>query len=867
MTNTIGNGPDMRRAALWYARKGMYVFPVHAPLVDDERGYLCTCERYRHSEHCRKEHPDLYMDNGQHCARPGKHSWMVESWSKESTTNADTIAGWWKRHPDASIGIDCGKSGIVVVDFDTYKPEYDEGLYDALASDGFTETVTVSSGGGGTQLWFKQRDGNRIGSKNDAAPCVDVKGDGGYAVAPPSLHKSGNRYAFDAFFGLGEVEMLVAPDVVAALVQHKRPEPREPRAEWSRASAAEEIALVESMLGIIPPTTSGERDRWVKVMMAVKHHLGSDGWLSFDKWSARGDGYNYDDNLRQWESIESSSVTFGTLAKMARDADDAAYKKAYGEYMVSTKVKDVGSNGAVITLDDDDMNALFGFNPAQVVTNDRQQRSIVADAIKAVSDLVKSEPRFPQAMSRGGLVSRVHVDENGVPAIVQMDAGDLHRVLAAAADWVKEVETKSDVVYVSVPVPRDIPRMLLGSQELTNALPALAGLAECPVFTPQWELHSAAGYDQRSRVFLSTHIQLGDTEPTPANVKRSVDLIDYVLADFPFVDNASRSHAIALMLLPFVRPAIDGPTPMTLISAPQAGTGKGLLASVCLYPGVGNAVNMRPMVTHEDEWRKGLTSIMSSGTPAVIFDNLTGKLSSPSLATALTSIHWQDRMLQQSRDITAPIRTVWCATGNNVEPSEEIARRIVYIRLDANMEVPSERSKFKIKNMGEWLAEHRSELATACITIVRHWVAMGRPLFKDKMKGSYESWTRIVGGILSSVGIPGFLENDSELRESAMSESVAWQAFVEEWFKQHGGERVTTTQLFEIASIPDGLFNAEASGYLNMLADILGGGNERSRMTRLGRELNGIKDRVYAGYKINVGAQNGRTTYRLIRAE
>jgi len=57
-------------------------------------------------------------------------------------------------------------------------------------------------------------------------------------------------------------------------------------------------------------------------------------------------------------------------------------------------------------------------------------------------------------------------------------------------------------------------------------------------------------------------------------------LLDSLLGDFPFADQASRANALALLLLPFVRPLIDGPTPLHLIEAAKPGTGKGLLADV-----------------------------------------------------------------------------------------------------------------------------------------------------------------------------------------------------------------------------------------------------------------------------------------------
>lgn len=119
---------------------------------------------------------------------------------KDATNKVDTVREWWAKWPDANIGLNCGKSGMVVVDLDKHG-EYD-GMaeWDALKSRFGLSLCTSTSitGGGGRHLLFKAPTDKTI--KNSAgklSPGIDVRAEGGYIVLPPSIHPSGNSYAWE----------------------------------------------------------------------------------------------------------------------------------------------------------------------------------------------------------------------------------------------------------------------------------------------------------------------------------------------------------------------------------------------------------------------------------------------------------------------------------------------------------------------------------------------------------------------------------------------------------------------------------------------------------------------------------------------
>ena len=119
------------------------------------------------------------------------------------------VESWLQGWPDANLGIVTGLvSGLIVVDID---PAHggEESLAALEASQGtLPVTQSVRTGRGGRHLYFRHPGGvihNRVGLR----PGIDLRGDGGYVVAPPSLHPNGRRYAWIP--GRGPHEVALSP--------------------------------------------------------------------------------------------------------------------------------------------------------------------------------------------------------------------------------------------------------------------------------------------------------------------------------------------------------------------------------------------------------------------------------------------------------------------------------------------------------------------------------------------------------------------------------------------------------------------------------------------------------------------------------
>jgi Bifunctional DNA primase/polymerase, N-terminal len=199
-------------AALGYAARGIPVYPVHWPHPTPGGASLaCSCPR------------------GPACDRPAKHP-LVRHGVKQATTDPDRIGRWWRRWPQANLGL---ATGII---------------FDALDIDGAAGLATlrhlagpvglrlpgplVATGGGGWHHWFRPTGlGNR---PPRGLSHVDWRGRGGAVLAPPSRHISGGSYRW--LRGLDQRPLPKVPAVLRARLDPIQATPARPAAPAGSAA-------------------------------------------------------------------------------------------------------------------------------------------------------------------------------------------------------------------------------------------------------------------------------------------------------------------------------------------------------------------------------------------------------------------------------------------------------------------------------------------------------------------------------------------------------------------------------------------------------------------------------------------------------
>ncbi|SIN99083.1 AAA family ATPase [Vannielia litorea] len=244
-------------------------------------------------------------------------------WRDKATDDPVKVARWWSKWPDAMPGLPTGEAnGLSVVDLDVGKGK--DGLAAARAI-GITPgdaDLVVRTGGGGLHLFFEHVEGV---TNSASAEGLDVRGEGGYVIAPGAVSRSG-EYRCERG-SLGAARLLGLSPFPSALRRRARPAD-----EPSAPAGGHDIAELRDALRFIP--NNGSYDEWVSTLMALHHgSAGSpDGLALALGWSAGHPGFSHAEVREKWRSFGKADgllVTADSLFAEAKrhgwqgvDADD-----------------------------------------------------------------------------------------------------------------------------------------------------------------------------------------------------------------------------------------------------------------------------------------------------------------------------------------------------------------------------------------------------------------------------------------------------------------------------------------------------------------------------------------------------------------
>lgn len=469
----------------------------------------------------------------------------------------------------------------------------------------------------------------------------------------------------------------------------------------------------------------------------------------------------------------------------------------------------------------------------KIMMSNRPLRVILDESWAAV--LTANDP--PRVFNSYGYLARLRDFGQG-PQIELIDERVAVGLLADVADWF----VAAGKVFVHAAPPKAAAANLIVNPH--PDLPKLDSVITTPVFDRDWRLVTEPGYHAQSRLWM--HQTCGadmppvSEQPTDAEARAALSwFVDELLHDFRFTSRSGLAHTLAALLLPFARRMFNGPTPIHMIEAPSIGSGKSLLADLISMVALGFFLGCTTMPGTEDEVRKKLTAILSRGPAIVAIDNLAGGLWSAQVAAAITAETWEDRLLGKTQMVTYPNRALWLVTSNNPRLSGEIARRCVRIRIDPGEAEPWRRTGFKHDPIREWAMRHRPQLVHALLTLIQHWIRAGAPMLTGAAPlGSFESWSRVIGGIVQHHGVEGFLTDSGDLFELANTDDGQWHAFIVAWWEEFRSTPVNGALLLNLAA-------------RNQLVPFaMGSGNERSQQIKFGRALGGLRDRRFGDFQV-----------------
>lgn len=434
-----------------------------------------------------------------------------------------------------------------------------------------------------------------------------------------------------------------------------------------------------------------------------------------------------------------------------------------------------------VTLSDDGVSAEAKATVYRPGTNATPHGSLEVSTTDFARAVLEAIPPSANLFRRGSVVG-VLVGERGSLRFVTLNENLARLLIETHARIVstRMSEDVSDVIDTTfLPCSKDMAGLVLAAAESSPLVPELVALVNHPVFLPGWKL-AAPGFNAESGIYYDEPDHL---RGVASDLPGTIDVLDDLLGGFPFKDEASRESALALMLTLVVRSAIEGNVPGFLIRAHAERTGKTYLARTCVVAVRADEPPMMQIGAKEEEVEKRLSSAIMAAKPVLVIDNVPAgeTLDSPSLAMLLTAPRWTGRVLGSHALPDLPNDTTVILTGNNVNASGEIAKRLVPIHLEAQDARPQDRTDFPHPDPVAYARANQRRTLAALVGMVRAWDTAGRPEFRGVVFGGYEGWVRIVGGILKVAGSKTFLGQLRTWQDAADEFGAEATTLLEDW--------------------------------------------------------------------------------------
>lgn len=237
----------------------------------------------------------------------------------DATTDLDTIAAWWAAQPEANVGVATGAdSGFFVVDVDPRNG----GAASLAQIPPLPFTLEAATGGGGQHYLFRMPD-FKLRGKLPTGTGIDIKSEGGYIVAPPSVHPDGGTYRWV----VADADVAAAPEWLLSLAKLPPPPTRV-------------VGRVDDPNDDRPGSVYNRTVDWMELLgPAGWTEVKSDGEATLIRRPGKDDGvsaslnYGGSDLLWVWSTstefdTEVSYTKFGAYAQLHHGGDLSAAGKA-----------------------------------------------------------------------------------------------------------------------------------------------------------------------------------------------------------------------------------------------------------------------------------------------------------------------------------------------------------------------------------------------------------------------------------------------------------------------------------------------------------------------------------------------------------
>lgn len=439
--------------------------------------------------------------------------------------------------------------------------------------------------------------------------------------------------------------------------------------------------------------------------------------------------------------------------------------------------------------------------------------------------------------------------------ILPASSGWVTTEMDRAARWKKQRIVDGEMIESRIDAPAGIARFLL-EQVGAWRLPYLAGIVECPTLRADGSILEKEGFDKDTGLFFDAGGTAFDPipiNPTKAQAEAAMDALCDVVKDFPYATDADRSVSLSGILTVPVRHMLRD-APLHCASSPRPRSGKSYQSDLAALIATGRTAPAMSAADSPDEEEKRIVSILVSGTPLALIDNIDEPLRSPRLCSAITQDTYRGRLLGGNRLADLSTKLVWFASGNNLRLHDDLNPRALLCYLLPDTDRPEER-QFD-RDLKRWTLEQRHRLAPAAITVLRAYIVAGSPAQNLKGFGSAPDWSALVRSALVWLGRADPAETQNRLRQNDPVASRLAQ-LLESWHAAHREMELSAADLARSAGSHPHL---EAA-----LKEIASRDGERINTRVLGNYLMAHQDRIESGLKLLVGdTRQGARLYRVV---
>jgi hypothetical protein len=350
-------------------------------------------------------------------------------------------------------------------------------------------------------------------------------------------------------------------------------------------------------------------------------------------------------------------------------------------------------------------------------------------------------------------------------------------------------------IYKRQLFPRDAVSVVVNAPHGAPNVKTLRGATTVPIVRADGSILDTAGYDEATQLLYEPDPGMEQVRvsehPSAEEMRQAKYWVDEVIGGFPFSTPTDRVNYVTFLLSPFLRVAVPGPRKMVVMDARQPGTGKTLLAKVAHM--IHGGVMRGPVPSEETEVVKDIATILlNTSSPIVTYDNVEGLLRSAAITSLLTSDRYSGRVLGSNSQVDRINDRVWSITGNNVTIGGDLARRCLWVDIDAGVPNPERRTGFR-HNLHEFIPANRPAIVWALLTMIRGWQAAGAPSRPHDSSDDYANWLRCCRGICEFVGYEGMVGGGSQ-RVAVSADDEEWGVLLEALYDGFGPERKFTAR-------------------------------------------------------------------------